>query len=77
MMAADYRHNAYARERRMEKAIALEAHARLLGMGPQDVRDAPPEERRAIERQAKVNKGSDETWALVVKLLRGDPDAAL
>lgn len=77
MTQGDYAHNAYAREQRAQKAIALVAYLRdaehvwtrgdLFGDADQEAH------RRAVERAAGVRRSSDETWAQVDQLLAQPP----
>lgn len=68
-MSADFKHSAYAEQRRELKAVAIETAVAGLGKTSADVRAFAPKDRRWFERIAGVRPASDETWNKVIALL--------
>lgn len=69
MSTPDFGHSAWAEQRRMEKAVALETALSVEGIGADAARTLPPRARRRIEHKAGVNRSSDETWGKAIALL--------
>lgn len=61
----------YAAEGRAKKAGAIAEVLRARGGTAAAAEALDDEGRRAAEALARVNKGSDETWAAVIGLMRG------
>jgi len=68
--ATDFGHSDWATEQRTQKAVRLEAHLHGLEYTAAAVERLTAADRRAFERAAGVRRSSDETWALVVRLMR-------
>lgn len=79
-MSVDYGHNAWAEQRRTEKAVALEIACNAEGLVSDAIRawDAdegrwritlPPRIRRALEKAAGTRVASDETWLRCAELM--------
>lgn len=66
----DYAHNGYAEQKRTEKAVALEAACTDHGLSSDQVRRFDSKDRRWFEKIAGTRPGSDDTWRLVVRLMR-------
>lgn len=67
---ADFKSNPYAQQNRMRKAIAMETVLMEAGADADVVERMEPAERRKVARIASVNPPSDDTWALLVSLMR-------
>lgn len=65
----DYAHTGYARQARTEKAVAIEARLRELGIPLAAARTLPDASRRRVARDAGVRPGSEETWQQVFRYL--------
>jgi len=66
----DYKHNGHAEQARRLKAAYLMDTLFAHGASPDDALALDAPGRRAIEKAAGTRKASDETWALVVSLMR-------
>jgi hypothetical protein len=68
--AVDYGHTSWAQEQRTQKAVRLEAYLRSHGYTVLLTESLAPSQRRQVERAAGVRTSSDETWQLVLRLMR-------